>query len=411
MGPDEGKTLKLRTTRVFTGSMLTAAALTAALLSGWTAQADPAYPAPDPDPFYSQAAAEGVAGTPISVRRAPDLMTFPGVAIWQVSYRSTNSENKPIAAVSTILVPPNQAQDGPLLSYQHIVNALGTGCAPSRALYASDPNIVIREAPILNVALQRGWTIALPDHLGPNSAYGAARLGGQVTLDGIRAVQKVPELRSGASPVGIAGYSGGGMATAWAAALAPSYAPEVNLVGVAEGADPMNLSKMANGLGQDPHPAFGLAFAAAMGLEREYPDLLPLSNQLNDLGRSMRAELTNACTNDILRVGAGRSASQVSTSTSLLSSPEVRKVMDDNSVELYPGVPTAPVFEWHTPDDVLIPIDSVVNTISRYCAAGATVQSQLVPSPDHLTTAVLGLPTAFEYLQDRFDGVPAPRSC
>ncbi len=110
------------------------------------------------------------------------------------------------------------------------------------------------------------------------------------------------------------------MATAWAAALAPSYAPEVNLVGVAEGGVPMNLSKMANGLGQDPHPAFGLAFAAAMGLEREYPDLLPLSNQLNDLGRSMRAELTNACTNDILRVGAGRSASQVSTSTSLLSS-------------------------------------------------------------------------------------------
>ncbi len=82
--------------------------------------------------------------------------------------------------------------------------------------------------------------------------------------------------------------------------------------------------------------------------------------------------------------------------------------MDDNSVELYPGVPTAPVFEWHTPDDVLIPIDSVVNTISRYCAAGATIQSQLFPSPDHLTTAVLGLPTAFEYLQDRFDGVPAP---
>ncbi len=33
-GPDEGKMLKLRTTRVFTGSMLTAAALTAALLSG-----------------------------------------------------------------------------------------------------------------------------------------------------------------------------------------------------------------------------------------------------------------------------------------------------------------------------------------------------------------------------------------
>src|SRR3546814_12470718 len=112
--------------------MLTAAALTAALLSGGTAQADPAYPAPDPDPFYSQAAAEGTAGTPISVRRAPDLMTFPGVAIWQVSYRSTNSENKPIAAVSTILVPPNQAQDCPLRSEEGRLGKEGVRKCTSR---------------------------------------------------------------------------------------------------------------------------------------------------------------------------------------------------------------------------------------------------------------------------------------
>lgn len=403
--------MKFKTARWFTGTMLAVTSISVTMLMGVDAQADPMYPAPDADPFYSQAAPAGDAGTPVAVRRAPDLATFPGVAVWQVSYRSLNSAQDPIVAVSTILVPPNQAQDGPLLSYQHIVNALGAECAPSHALYSSDPDIVIREAPILNVALQRGWTIALPDHLGPNSAYGAARLGGQITLDGIRAVQKAPELRSQGSRVTMAGYSGGGMATAWAAALQPTYAPEINLVGVAEGGVPMNLTKMANALGENPHPVFGLAFAAAMGLEREYPDRLPLTSQLNDVGRSMESEMANACTNDILRVGAGRSISQVSVSSALLSSPQVRGVMDDNSVELYPGVPTAPVFEWHTPDDALIPVDSIVNTVRRYCDAGAPVESELFPSPDHLTTAVLGLPRAFDYLQDRFDGVPAPRNC
>ncbi|NMM90870.1 lipase [Rhodococcus sp. SRB_17] len=393
--------------------MLTTALLSLALTTGHgMANAVPAYPAPDPDPFYAQTeAATGPVGTPISVRRAPDLPTFPGASFWQVSFRSTNSENNPIVAVTTVLVPANQQPDGPLLSYQHIVNALGSECAPSRTLYTSDPNKVFREAPVLNVALQRGWTIALPDHLGPNSAYGAARLGGQITLDGIRAVQKVPELRVASSPVGIAGYSGGGMATAWAAALAPTYAPEINLVGVAQGGVPMNIGKMANALGQDPHPAFGLAFAAAMGLEREYPSELPLSNELNAAGRAMEVQLTNACTNDILVAGAGRSARQVTDSIAMLTSPQAVSVMNANSVELYPGVPTAPIFEWHSPTDALIPVDSVLNTNARYCAAGATVESQLYPSPDHLTTAVLGLPDAFDYLQDRFDGKPAPSNC
>lgn len=90
---------------------------------------------------------------------------------------------------------------------------------------AGDPNLVVREAPAWNVLLQRGWTLALPDHLGPRFAYGAAKLGGQITLDGIRAVQRVPDLRVEHSPVAMAGYSGGGMATAWAAALAATYAP------------------------------------------------------------------------------------------------------------------------------------------------------------------------------------------
>ncbi|MFI5436391.1 lipase family protein [Rhodococcus baikonurensis] len=110
------------------------------------------------------------------------------------------------------------------MSYQHIINALGLGCAPSTAMYTDDPKLAIREAPGLNVAIAKGWSVAIPDHLGPSSAYGAAKLGGQITLDGIRAAQQFDSLGLGASPVGMAGYSGGGMATAMAAAIAPTYA-------------------------------------------------------------------------------------------------------------------------------------------------------------------------------------------
>src|SRR5581483_8277998 len=40
--------------------------------------------------------------------------------------------------------------------------------------------------------------------------------------------------------VGLSGYSGGAVAADWASELAPSYAPKVNIVGVAEGGIPAN---------------------------------------------------------------------------------------------------------------------------------------------------------------------------
>lgn len=377
------------------------------------ASAAPLYPASTGDVFYASPPdlASRPAGDVLAVRPMPALPIFPGAAVWQVKFASRNSTDQPIAAVTTVLVPPTRRPGGPLLSFQPIINALGVQCAPSRALYTGNPAMVGFEVPALNVALQRGWTVAIPDHLGPTSAYGAARLGGQITLDGIRAVQRVPELALTGSPVGLAGYSGGGMASAWAAALAPSYAPELKLVGVAAGGVPMNIAKIAGALGVNPHPVFGLAFAAALGLEREYPDRLPISEQLNPLGLTMRTAVANACTPEIIAIGAGTSAAAISTNTDLMRSAQAWEVLNENSLEFYPGVPNAPMFEWHSPTDALVPVDSIVNTLGRYCRAGAAIESRLFASPDHLSAEALGAPGALDYLDARFRGEPAPSNC
>lgn len=167
-------------------------------------------------------------------------------------------------------------------------------------MYTDDPKLAIREAPGLNVAIDKGRSVAIPDHLSPPRAYGAAKLGGQITLDGIRAAQRFDALGLGASPVGMAGYSGGGMATAMAAAIAPTYAPELDLAGSAYGGAPMNIDKMAKALGQQKHPAFGLAMAAALGLEREYPDRMPITSQLNSAGQQLRDQIANAAANETM---------------------------------------------------------------------------------------------------------------
>lgn len=399
-----------RLTRAF-GAMAAGLVLVATMAGA--GHSAPLYPVPDPDPFYATPAdlADKKPGDVLATRVMPPLPIFPDTTVTVVRFRSTSSEGKPIAATTTVLTPRAHAKDGPLLSFQHIINGLGAECSVSKVLYTGDPNLVVREAPGWNVLLQRGWSVALPDHLGPNFAYGAAKLGGQITLDGIRAVKQVAELEVQQSPVAMVGYSGGGMATAWAAALAPEYAPELDIAGAAMGGVPMNLVKMLEGLGLGAHPVFGLALAAGLGLEREYPERFPLSEQLNERGLAARAQMANSCTNDILAAGAGRGALDFAKTTSMINDSTARAVVEENSLELYDGVPKTPVFEWHSPIDGLIPVDAVVNTDRRWCAAGATVQSEQIPVPDHLTAAVLGIPAALSWLDARFRGEPAPSNC
>ncbi|WP_372494183.1 lipase family protein [Nocardia pulmonis] len=383
------------------------------LLTPAAADAQPLYPTPDPDPFYATPGdiAAYAPGEVLAVRPMPMLLSFPGTSVTLVKFRSTNSHGDPIAATTTVLTPFGHRPDGPLLSYQHIINGLGTQCAVSHVLYTGDPNLAVREAPALNALLLRGWSVALPDHLGPQFAYGAARLGGQITLDGIRAVKRVPQLQAGRSPVTMAGYSGGGMATAWAAALQPSYAPELDIAGAAIGGVPMNLETMVRALWTNPHPAFGLAMAAAIGLEREYPDRLPISDYMNSRGLAARNAMANGCTNEILATGAGHSVLDFAANTSLVDRPEAWQVLRENSLELFDGVPTMPIFEWHSASDPLIPLDAIDNTNRRYCAAGVRLRTESNPSPEHLSAAVLGVPSMVNWLDARFRGEPAPSDC
>ncbi|MFC9894663.1 lipase family protein [Nocardia sp. NPDC127579] len=389
---------------VLAGLMLTSAA---------PAAPRPLYPTPDPDVFYATPADidTKAAGQVLGVREQPPLPYFPTASVALVKFRSTNSQGRPIAATTTVLTPRDHSSNAPLLSYQHIINGLGTRCAVSHALYDYDPNLLYRAVPLLNTMLMRGWSVALPDHLGPTAAYGAARLGGMITLDGLRAIRQVPSLGLAESPLAMLGYSGGGMATAWAAALAPDYAPELRLVGAAAGGVPTNIVAMARALGLSPHPMFGLAMAAALGLEREYPDRLPISDQMNAAGLAVREAMTDGCTLELIGQGAMRSAAELATSTSLIDDPHVWEVGAENSLELFDGIPAIPIFEWHTPLDPLVPVDSIDRTNQRYCRAGVRLHSELYPSPDHLATAVMGFPSAVAWLDARFRGEAAPSNC
>lgn len=195
---------------------LTAAAIAlttvigAALGSG-TASAVPVAPAlPFPVPpaipefdrdFYLPSPATYVDKAPgelIAARRVhlAALSVIPiNVDAWQISFRSTNTRGEPIPAVATVLKPKGAAKPGPskLVSWQSAEDSTALYCAPSYALQqASIPGALTGSADSAYEVLQitslvgAGWSVVIPDHQGPESAFAAGPLAGRITLDAIR---------------------------------------------------------------------------------------------------------------------------------------------------------------------------------------------------------------------------------
>ncbi len=367
----------------------------------------PLYPEPDPDPFFAPPDDLAARQPGDVIRFRPvDNTWYPQSTIYHVAFRSTNSTGKPIMGMTTVFLPKGVANP-PLVSYQAIINSLGVKCNPSRSLF----NAELNDAPGMYLPLARGWAVSVPDHLGPNGAYGAAKLGGLITLDSIRAIQKITELGLAHAPVALAGYSGGGMASAWAAALQPTYAPEVKIAGVAAGGIPADLEQMARGLGFAPHPGFGLAWAAAMGLEREYPERLPISTQLNDHGYWYRTFMNNECRRFLIFHGLFRSAEEFAGSKAMMESTAAFEVLRENSLRYRTEVPRVPMYIWHGIYDGLTPFDSVSEVAQRYCRAGANLTFVPYDIAEHMTTAAAGFAEAWNYIEARFRGEPAPTRC
>ena len=306
---------------------------------------------PQPGPFYHadpQHLADAPLGEVINSRDVT-MPAFLGYRVTEIAYRSTDTRDRPLLATATVVRPHHARPDGPVLSYQHYLNALGQRCAPTETLVHPTLETVQDNAMVfLRTRLDQGWTVIIPDHLGPKVAYPGGQLSGRIVLDGMRAVRDDPRFDSRHSRFGALGYSGGGIASAWVSLLHDDYAPDVNLVGVAQGGVPTDMTTMARMVGNWPHPAFGLAFAAAVGMAREYPEAIRLEEKLTPDGWALYSQLKGRCTATLLTVGAFRSVPMVLRGGDLLAEEGLMRAFAENSIRQSPDVPRVPVFMWHS---------------------------------------------------------------
>jgi hypothetical protein len=157
----------------------------------------------------------------------------------QLLYRSTGQTGKPTVNVTSIIRPPFQHDTTKVISYQSAYDSLNRNDEPSYSIrggHRLGGLVNGAEAAVFGPFLAEGYTVIIPDAEGQRPHFAAGSEYGRNTLDSIRAAVNSSSIPAGAR-VAMLGYSGGAIATEWAAELAPKYAPDVNerLIGAAIG--------------------------------------------------------------------------------------------------------------------------------------------------------------------------------
>ncbi|MGI8558949.1 MAG: lipase family protein [Solirubrobacteraceae bacterium] len=376
-------------------------------------------PAPDNDPFYAvPAGLDGLANGSVIDNRSitATALSIPLPATsWQIKYKTLDNQGAPTATVATVMVstaPFAGPGPRPVVSYQTAEDGVGTKCSPSYTIRGGLGAGVSNSSPetlLMEQALQRGWIVVAPDYEGPHSMFLGSDGEAREVLDGLRAARSFgPAGIDPSAPLALWGYSGGAVASSVAAQLQPQYAPELRFSGVALGGVVADIRATIHDFsGSFAGGALIMGFVA---VDRSYPQY-HLQQYLNDAARAAMANSQSDCITDAALKYPFARLEQYTSDPGLIDGPTLKPLFDQISPLTRPGVPAAPVYDYHAIPDELAPIGPDRALIDRFCRAGVQVQKVEDPIGEHLTEAGSGAPGAVSYLADRFAGHSAPNNC
>ena len=228
---------------------------------------------------------------------------------------------------------------------------------------------------------------------------------GHATLDGIRAILNSGFGLSNNAKYALWGYSGGALASEWAAELQVQYAPELNFAGVALGGLTPNVTSVTFAVNKTPfvelvpNGVLGLASQNAAA----YQFLL---SQLKTSG-PYNASTFLSVRNDSMSATSfsGQNIFQYfQDGPGVVSSPLVQAIINRDGIMGYHGVPAMPVFAYKAIGDEVSPVADSDSLIERYCGVGANILYQRNTVGGHAAEFVNGEQRALDFLTAAFDG-------
>ncbi|PKM21385.1 MAG: Triacylglycerol lipase, partial [Gammaproteobacteria bacterium HGW-Gammaproteobacteria-14] len=338
----------------------------------------------------------------------------PSVQAWNVLYRSTDARGNPNLVTGTVVVPTALWTGGgarPVIGYAVGTHGLAQGCAPSLRLAQGNDY----EAANIAAVAQAGYAVLISDNpgytTGATPTYLAGRSQAQAKLDLFRAASQIPAAGiSSSAKAAIWGYSQGGQTASWAGEIKDSYAPQLNLVGIAAGGTPGDFPRTAQYLEASTGASFLLG--AVIGLAEQYPDKIPLNDLANGAGQTAIAKAKNQCVFESLFDFMNDSISDYTVGNQsldqLLAIPSVNEAVTEQNLG-NTRIPV-PLYQYHGKADEFIPIDQHVALKREYCRKFSNVTFGVYPS-EHIVTQFQAAPHVLSWLGDRFAGRSTLGTC
>jgi hypothetical protein len=359
---------------------------------------------------------------------------LPGKAT-RLMYKSTDSNGRPVAVTGAYIEPSvdwTGAGTRPLVALAPGTMGQGDQCAASMGLehpvFLNGQTVSVGyEDLAIYRLLASGVAVVITDYVGLGATdrlhtYVNRLDGGHGLLDAVRAAHAVPgaSITTG-SRVALFGYSQGGGATASAAELAPTYAPDITLAGTYSGAPPANLTSVMKGIN-------GSALAGALGwavngfLQAD-PSLQPIADRhLNSAGKTALTDLSTMCVGDaISKYGFHRSTEWTSDGASVSdivkAEPKLQATLDVQRIGTHE--PAGPVRLATGTQDDIVPHAQARQLAVDWCSAGANVTYVPISLPNlgnglltnHLAPLLTDQGNAVSWLTDRLTGKPATSNC
>jgi pimeloyl-ACP methyl ester carboxylesterase len=369
-----------------------------------------AYAASAQTAFYRAPASEAE-GAPGTLVRQEIIDGAPlGAATYRVLYRSTGLDNKPIFVSGVVIVPPGDPPPGgrPIVAWAHPTSGVVPRCAPSLAIF------LFEQIQGLRSFVRDGYVVAATDYPGLGTPETHPYLVGEsearAVLDSVRVARSMPGAGGGNKFV-VWGHSQGGHAALFTGILAKSYAPELDLLGVAAAAPATDLTTLMN----DDIDSVGGKNITAMTLWSWQRVFNANMDKLVD-PRAMPAidELAQECIEgpfDIRR----RQQTEAPLEKYFLTTkhPSDLEPWHGLLAENSPGTlpPDIPVFLAQGTDDVIIHPEVTKYYEARLCKAGSKVRMIVMPNIGHGRAAQASTSALLDWAADRFDGKPAPNDC
>ncbi|KQU07649.1 hypothetical protein ASG56_09350 [Rhodococcus sp. Leaf7] len=360
--------------------------------------------------FYETPDDAPAPGELVRVEPISDL-DVPGGTAYRMLYGTNAPDGAAAVSSGMLIVPDAPAPPGgrPVLAWAHGTLGFGDECTPSRRYRPTLDDLDFGSW--LPSVMDRGWVVAATDYTGIGTAgdpyYLIAKSEAQDVIDSVRAARNYPDAEASSTYVTF-GHSQGGHAS-MSAAMYADLAPELRLVGAAAAAPAALLGPLFTEQ-YDQFVAWGIGPSVAVSWPVVYPDL-PLDGVLSSSAMSRYADLGQGCiTQELGKLLLERAEGQQFFASDPMTNPQWVAAVADQTIDVNRiGVPT---FVVQSLSDVIVLPNTTALLSDEFCAAASpTYDMSWLGQTTHQDTAKVGGLLAVDWIQDRFDAVPAPNSC